>query len=422
MRLPLSWRLVLGLLVVGSAAAPVKAQSYGTEIFNITQPASAGMAGVSLTRPQDSTSALFGNPATMSLYRGTTFTFGGAWVEPSIHVTHDGFVTKDVGGGAFSGRSEAEGSLIGGFAVLQDLEPFMGLPITMGLGLNPGMGGSASFRELPGSAGTTADILALDLTSGLSMRVTDKLSVGATFILSFAIADLALVQSSGATNDYAAGGSFGANYELPMESSIGVYYRTRMRYTFDAMFGIDPPGRNRPTNFRDINMDRPDVVGLGLSNQSLMDGKLLLAFDMMFINWENARLLKSMYKNQWAFGVGSQYQMNRILLRAGYAYNTNPMRDDVGIDVSGFNIGGAAVNYFQATQAPSISQHRITAGTGVRDIIPNVDFDFFVGGQLRAAQDFGTHTSGSYLAWYTGFGLTWHFGGEQAAAPVMVKN
>jgi long-chain fatty acid transport protein len=274
------------------------------------------------------------------------------------------------------------------------------------------MGGAASFREFAGSAGTTSDILALDLTTGASFRVTDKLSVGAAFLLSFAMSDLALVQASGATNDYAVGGTFGLNYELPMESSIGAYYRTRLRYTFDNQFSIDPPGRERPTIFRDISMDRPAVVGLGLANRSLMDGNLLIAVDAMYILWQDARLLSDMYKNQWVIAVGGQYTMNRLALRAGYAFNTQIMRPDVGFEAGGFTIGTAAVQYFQATQAPAISQHRITVGAGLKDVLPNIDVDFYLGGQIRAAQDFGEHTQGSYLAWFTGFGLTWHFGCE----------
>ena len=404
---------VVALLVGHCLALPASAQNYGAELYNNAQPASGGLAGVSLSRPQDAQSALFGNPATMGQYRGTTFGFGGAWIEPSISVKHDGFVTRVVGGGPWSGRSEAEGSLVGGFAVVQDLEPFLGMPVTMGVGLNPGSGAAASFREQPGSVGTTADLLALDLTNGFSVRLSDKLSVGGAFILSTGIADLALVQTSGATNDYAAGGAFGISYELPRESSLGVYYRTPIQYSFDALFSIDPPGRTRPRVFRTINMDRPGTYGLGVANQSLMGGDLLLAVDVMYIDWENADLFSSMYKNQWTIALGTQYSLDCWRLRAGYAYNTNPIRNNVGIDVSGFTIGTAAVQYFQATQGPAISQHRLTGGVGKKDLLPNVDLDLFAGGQFHAEQNFGVHTSASYIAWFAGFGLTWHFGAHE---------
>ena len=56
-------------------------QGYGTDAQNVLTPASGGMAGVSLAEPQDVPAAIFGNPATLTQFRGTQFTLGGAWVE-----------------------------------------------------------------------------------------------------------------------------------------------------------------------------------------------------------------------------------------------------------------------------------------------------------------------------------------------------
>jgi len=39
------------------------------------------MAGVSIARPQDVPSAIFGNPATLAQFQGTQFTLGGGWME-----------------------------------------------------------------------------------------------------------------------------------------------------------------------------------------------------------------------------------------------------------------------------------------------------------------------------------------------------
>lgn len=50
-------------------------------------PASGGMAGTSIARPQDVTSALNANPAALSQFRGTQFLFGGAWAEPTFTLT-----------------------------------------------------------------------------------------------------------------------------------------------------------------------------------------------------------------------------------------------------------------------------------------------------------------------------------------------
>jgi len=63
------------------------AQSFGIELNNTLMPASGGMAGVSIAQPQDLTSSVNGNPATLTQFRGTQFLFGGAWAEPTFNLT-----------------------------------------------------------------------------------------------------------------------------------------------------------------------------------------------------------------------------------------------------------------------------------------------------------------------------------------------
>ena len=74
-------------MFVLNSAAPVFAQSFGVEVFNNLMPASGGMAGASIASPQDVQSAIYGNPATMTQYRGTQFGLGGAWIEPTYNLT-----------------------------------------------------------------------------------------------------------------------------------------------------------------------------------------------------------------------------------------------------------------------------------------------------------------------------------------------
>jgi long-chain fatty acid transport protein len=59
----------------------VTAQSFGVELHNTLMPASGGMGGASLALPQDLQSAINGNPATLTQFRGTQFAFGGGWAE-----------------------------------------------------------------------------------------------------------------------------------------------------------------------------------------------------------------------------------------------------------------------------------------------------------------------------------------------------
>src|SRR5436190_20946857 len=77
---------ILAILFCAMVAANVSAQSFGVELHNTLMPASGAMGGVSIARPQDLTSALNGNPASLSQFKGTQFLFGGAWVEPTFNL------------------------------------------------------------------------------------------------------------------------------------------------------------------------------------------------------------------------------------------------------------------------------------------------------------------------------------------------
>ena len=117
MRILLSVFLTL-LTLTGSVLTPsCWAQSFGIELHNTLMPASAGMAGTSIARPQDLQSGMGGNPATLTQFKGTQFSFGGGWAESTYNIAHDGGVLPRLG--AFDAKSETEGSALGNIGVTQ---------------------------------------------------------------------------------------------------------------------------------------------------------------------------------------------------------------------------------------------------------------------------------------------------------------
>ncbi len=112
-------------------ASAVNAQSIGIELHNTLMPASGAMAGTSIARPQDFLSSINGNPASLTQYSGTQFTFSGAWAEPTIDMTQTAPLPL-VNVAPFGAKSTAPGSPMGNIGVMQDLSP-LGLPGRMGL-------------------------------------------------------------------------------------------------------------------------------------------------------------------------------------------------------------------------------------------------------------------------------------------------
>ena len=146
---------ILGLAIAIAVAADAglaRGQGYGTDLQNIMGPASGGMAGVSIARPQDVPSAIFGNPATLAQFQGTQFTLGGGWIEGYPTVTNDGSLNQVSPGTPFSATSRTQGAAATEIGVAQDLRS-IGLAGTMGMGVaglsGPATNTAAACRKAP---------------------------------------------------------------------------------------------------------------------------------------------------------------------------------------------------------------------------------------------------------------------------------
>ena len=94
---------------------------------------------------------------------------------------------------------------------------------------------------------------------------------------------------------------------------------------------------------QDVDLDLPTNFGLGVANRSLLDGRLLLAADVLYKQWDEAALFKALYDNQWVLQLGAQYAMSpRMRLRMGYVYAENPIDPTPGgLRGRGRSSGGA---------------------------------------------------------------------------------
>jgi len=398
--------LLVVLILMSTKVA--QAQNFGVELFNNIMPASGAMAGASIASPQDVQSAIKGNPATMTQYHGTNFGFSGVWIEPTYNLTVDppGIPLLFNVGSFSNAKSTAQGIVGGNIGVTQGIS-VKGVPVTIGLGLFAGAGAGVDFRHVPESNGTHANLIALDIYAGAAVDLTDRLSAGATITLSNATLDGPFVGITGSVSDYGLRGTVGLDYKLHPDTTIGFFWKTKIGYTFDNLVGFNIV----PGTFQDVEVDRPEIVGLGISNTSLMDGCLLLAFDAVYQSYTKTAFFGEIFEDQWALQFGAQYTVNdRIKLRCGYAWNENPMRGVVGNSAGGITppSGPVHIQYIESLFA-AIPQHRITGGVSIQDVLPGVDMSFFAGGMFEESQRFGLSTA-TVESYWIGTGLTWHFG------------
>lgn len=375
------------------------AQPYGVDLHNTMHPASGGMAGVSIALPQDLPSAIFGNPATMTYFDGTQFTFGASWLDPSLRVKHDGTVT----GEPFEGKSGTDGFLVPNIGVTHDLRG-KGVNGVFGLGLTALSGLGTDFKGEPGSFGTSAEYVLLGANSGIALRITDRLSAGVALTIGFGQLDAGLAEAASEVHDVGFRGTFGLSYDqLLPATTVGLFYQTEMAFEFDNIFMV------APGQFVSFKLEQPQNVGFGIANRSLLKGNLLLAVDILYKDWESSKFWGDLYENQWAYALGAELSWNLWRFRLGYGYSDNPVKDNPGDEVVGITVGEPVVEYLQATQAPVIYRHRLTAGIGRKNVLPNMDFDGYFGWLFEADHNFGTHTQAELHSWHFGMGLTWQF-------------
>ncbi len=382
------------------------AQTFGVELHNNLMPASGGMGGVGIARPQDVTSGINANPASLTQFAGTQFLFGSAWAEPTLNMNQTSSLPL-LGVEPFAAKSTAPGVPAGNIGITQDLRA-LGLPGTMGVGFVTTSGAFADFRHVPASNGTNTGLAMFSVPVAIGVDVTDRLSLGAGAALGIAFYDGPFVGVGGMTPDYALRGSVGANYRLRPDTTLGAYYQTKQSFTFDNAFKF---GLGPLEVARDIDLDLPENIGIGLANESLFDGRLLLGVDVLYKFWDDTSSFGTYYNNQLVVQLGSQLSVGRWRLRSGYAWAENPIDPSpLDLNVGGVPVGSIpAVSYAQGLVAVT-SQHRLTGGIGIVDLLPGIDLDIMAGGMFEDSQALGNFTTTSIESYWLGAGVTWRFG------------
>ena len=393
------------LVVVLASAGSAAAQTYGIDFRNTLMPASGGMAGTSVAAPQDFLSAINANPAALTQYKGTHFTIGGAFAEATVDLEQKAAVPL-LGVAAFSAKSSTPGAIVPAIGVAQEVDG-LPLPTTVGLAVLGAAGGGSSYVQVPASNATSSYLLLLEFAPSVAVELTERLSIGATMFIGDGYASGPFVGTSGMTNAYALRGGFGLDYALGDATWLGAYYQTTQAFRFEneaVLFSERQP--------RDVDMGLPQQVGMGIANESLLDGRLLLAADALYLDWRSAALFNNIYRGQWVMQLGSQYRAtDRVKLRLGYALAQNPVDESVGTRIGPVEVPGGvpAVKYLQA-QFAIVNEHRMAAGIGVSDLLMRgLDFDAFAGGMFPAGESLGSDTYVSVKSYWLGVGFTWHF-------------
>ena len=184
-------------LLTAMTSTSVMAGPYGYDLHNVLAPVSASMAGTSIAKPLDNVSAIFGNPAGLSEFRGTEFTFGATWYKPNVELTST--ITQSfLLGTAFKEGNGNEGYLVPEIGVTQDLRG-LGIPGTLGAGVTATNGIGAEFRENPNSIGASAELIVIGANLGLSWDLSENLTIGSAATVTYSMLDLGIASVAAQT-------------------------------------------------------------------------------------------------------------------------------------------------------------------------------------------------------------------------------
>jgi long-chain fatty acid transport protein len=371
-----------GVAILGIAAT---ASAQGLVIPG-AGPINRAMAGASTAAPVDFGSTYW-NPANLSGLERPEFLLGSELLIPSTHLTTrlpagsiNGVFPPEGRYGVSRSDSGVVPNLAAGVAFKLDPDS----PWTFGLGVFGFVGGNVNFagspttplltpRQPPQSFGfgpIWGNASMLTITPSASARLNDRLSVAAGPVISsmslgfspafFAPNDrdaFGIGNFPSATNArtfWGAGFQLGLLYELNEDWNIGFSYKSPIwqeRWSFNAATP-DLVGRRIG-----IQADVPAIYSWGVAYKGIE--RALIDVDLRYFAYENAALFGQSvadgglgWRGVFAVATGGQYALtDRLTLRAGYLYNTNPIPDTATL----FN-----------TQLPGIISHTLSLGASYR--------------------------------------------------------
>ncbi|QFY43213.1 long-chain fatty acid transport protein [Candidatus Methylospira mobilis] len=367
----------------------------GTDLDLSLQPIAGGMAGAAFTRPQEVAAALFGNPATLSLFKGYNFEFGASILEPQVTNTQtsNGYSNSSPSQAsnyiapvaAVSGEVLPDVVLAGGLNVDSGLGAnYTGSPINAGAGKGLGGNGSGGAATLP----LLDELLSFSANIGAGWAATPDLSLGAAVTIGFGLAQLGtsgntsglqgLTGNFGGTtssvHNISARGAFGVTYKVIDELTVSASLKTPLQYNYANVVSTTVGGTQQ---YQSIKITQPLEVQWGLAGNVLPNW--LIEADALWKNWSNSSLYQDIYQDQFLALLGTQYTAGSWSFRGGYSYATALLRNNPNGTIGGlsgvgtlpFNTAVSGVlnsndltKVVQTTLAPVVWQNTLTAGLG----------------------------------------------------------
>lgn len=356
MKLKVTSKLLLGL----AAIAPFAGYATNGDNMIAIGPKSRAMGGLSIAYPQDAITAVFGNPASLCFTKfcpSTQADLGLTLFMPDVSAEVTNPLNPSETLKASSNDKIYPIPSIGWAKPFgEDNRGRFGLAAygVSGLGVNyrqANIGGMLTdlapiemippaFQQAPIIAGSYTSLQIMKFSPSVAWQVAPNVSVGGALHIDYAILDMGTGESDG----FGWGVQLGMVYRPTEDTSIGLVYVSPQEVTHDGVvnLGMGP---------QDLALEAPQQIGAGIAYE-MDEGRLMIGADIRWINWADATGYKDFdWANQTVIALGLQYEAieDKLVLRAGYNYGKNPVREHNGWDGS-FDIASGMPNDMKNVQ------------------------------------------------------------------------
>ena len=401
------------------ASTILQASNTGTDLNLSAKARAGGMAGAAYTMPQEASAAIFGNPATLTQFKGTNANFGASLLLiSSVDIETSSNINALGGKQSSRSHSDADNYVLPDFGLTLQVSP----NLVIGTGLEVDAGVGADYRDDPINlvgAGLITLPLNIELISfnanlAAAYQASEKLSVGAAVTVGFGLlqlgttgpttglsnllgsnasgtpfvadgsANLGIDDFGGTTSsvhDIGFGTSLGAVYQLNNNVALSLAAKSEVQYNFNNLAYQDTSNfafGGQPGKYQNLTLEQPAEIIAGIALNDVFSPGLLIEADIVWKNWSNAATYQDIFDDQFMLLLGAQYKSGDWTYRAGYSYvesywkknPTSTLDQLTGLgslpmgDTGGGPFGNDINKLAQATLVPIIWEHTITAGIG----------------------------------------------------------
>ena len=336
--------------------------------FMLTEQSVAGLgrayAGAGIVG--DDLSAVWYNPAGMSLLSGTAVQMGAVVADLDLEVTTNSSATFDNGRHGTKENGRKHGVPVPNMYLVHQIKDDM----WFGLGITVPFGMATEYDNNWAAAdkGMNAEVKVFDINPNVAFKLTDTLSFGAGVSLQYVTAQFeqkSALPGGANAKDYnmrvrlnadgwAWGGNLGFMWQPTENVRVGLAYRSQVNHKADGYLKTDLTYAGRTTSLKSndghAEMSAPHVITLtgtwkateALRFSSLVRWTNWSSFDKLPISGSSLYAATSRlgqatdkteatykWKDSWLFTVGADYDINdEFTVRGGVGYEISPVDDD----------------------------------------------------------------------------------------------